>query len=139
MQTIKDSFNPYYHDFDDHIQRGLLWKDGGFWKTKRLSSYHDRAFSEQREMERIHNWKYCKAECYWYHLQRTQEYWKTDILRDKQYCILHVYSPFLPRPTVKNQLGNVICDTISSKTKPSSKAKNPIEDAYFHFIIQIAH
>ena len=27
----------------------------------------------------------------------------------------------------------VIDDTISSKTKPSSKAKNPIEDAYFHF------
>ena len=28
----------------------------------------------------------------------------------------------------------VIDDTISSKTKPSSKAKNPIEDAYFHFL-----
>ena len=27
----------------------------------------------------------------------------------------------------------VIDDTISSKTKPSSKAKHPIEDAYFHF------
>ena len=27
----------------------------------------------------------------------------------------------------------VIDDTISSKTKPASKAKNPIEDAYFHF------
>ncbi len=27
----------------------------------------------------------------------------------------------------------IIDDTISSKTKPSSKAKHPIEDAYFHF------
>lgn len=27
----------------------------------------------------------------------------------------------------------IIDDTISSKTKPSLKAKNPIEDAYFHF------
>ena len=26
-----------------------------------------------------------------------------------------------------------IDDTISSKTKPSAKAKHPIEDAYFHF------
>ena len=29
----------------------------------------------------------------------------------------------------------VIDDTISSKTKPSSKAKHPIEDAYFTFLI----
>ena len=27
----------------------------------------------------------------------------------------------------------IIDDTVSSKTKPSSKAKHPIEDAYFHF------
>ena len=32
-----------------------------------------------------------------------------------------------------NPIFCVIDDTISSKTKPSSKAKHPIEDAYFHF------
>ena len=51
-----------------------------------------------------------------------------DILKKKVISIIYEESKRTGKPVYI-----IIDDTISSKTKPSSKAKHPIEDAYFHF------
>ncbi len=51
-----------------------------------------------------------------------------DILKKKVISVIYEESRRTGKPVYI-----IIDDTVSSKTKPSSKAKHPIEDAYFHF------